>query len=209
MHKIIFDEISQQKNRNVLLVLTGPTGAGKDALLTLFLSEHKHIVKIVTTTSRPMRSHESEGHPYHFVSRDQFEKLIGNHAFYEWVEFRGELYGTQRKTIEDAMKTGKDIVWKIEARGVKNIKQKIKEAVPRSVFIFLTAPSVETMHERVKRDEGKALFHRWNEALVKWEMDQFDDSDYLLINEEGKLFETAQKLSAIIEAKRQEIFKRH
>lgn len=207
MHKIIFDEIASQKTRNVLVVLTGPTGAGKDALLSLWLAGHQNTVKIVTTTSREMRENESEGNPYHFVGRAEFEKMIGEHAFYEWVEFRGALYGTQKKTIEHALKTGKDVVWKIEARGVKNIKEKIKVAVPRSVFVFLTAPTVETMHERVERDEGKAVYHRWNESIVTWEMDQYDDSEYLVINEEGKLPEAAEKLSDIIEAKRQEIFK--
>lgn len=207
MHKKIFDEIHQQKTRNVLLVLTGPTAAGKDALLNAFLLKHPHTQKIITTTSRPMREIESEGNPYHFISREDFEQMIAEHAFYEWVEFRSDLYGTQRKTLEDALATGHDVIWKIEAKGVKNIKQKMSETFPRSVFIFLTAPSVETMHERVERDEGKNEHHRWNEALVKWEMDQYDDSNYLVLNEEGKLNEALQKVEAIIEAKRQEILK--
>jgi guanylate kinase len=205
MHKKIFEEIQNQKSRNVLLVLTGPTAAGKDALLNKFLLKHPHTEKIVTTTSRPMRETESERNPYHFVAREQFEEMVSEHAFYEWVEFRSDLYGTQKKTLENALKTGNDVVWKIEAKGVKNIKEKMEEAFPRSVFVFLTAPSVETMHERVERDEGKAEHHRWNEALVKWEMDQYDDSNYLVVNEEGKLDKTLEKVEAIMEAKRQEI----
>ncbi len=66
------------------------------------------------------------GTPYHFVSREQFEQLIAEGAFFEWVEFRGELYGTQKKTLQDALATGNGVIWRIEAKGVKNIKRKNK-----------------------------------------------------------------------------------
>ncbi len=205
MHKQIYEEIKAQKNRSVLIILTGPTGAGKDTVLNHLLHRHPTITKIITTTSRPMREIESEGNPYHFITREEFEKMIGLHAFYEWVEFRSDLYGTQKKTIENALKSGHDVVWKIEAKGVKNIKQKIKENYPRSVLLFLTAPSIHMMYERIEKDSGNNLHHRWNEPLVKWEMEQYDDSEYLVVNEDGKLDETVKKIEAIIESKRQEI----
>ena len=87
----ILEEVAKQKNRGVLLVLTGPSGAGKDTVLSKLQERSPQMIKIVTTTSRAMREKESEGHPYHFVSRDQFEELIAEGAFFEWVEFRGEL----------------------------------------------------------------------------------------------------------------------
>lgn len=207
MHRQILEEIQSQKKRSVLLILTGPTGAGKDTLINKLILERPNVAKIITTTSRQKRDTESEGNPYHFVTREAFEQMIGEGAFYEWVEFRSDFYGTQKKTIEEALFDGRDVIWKIEAKGVKNIKQKIKDMVPRSVFIYLTAPSVHTLHERVIQDEGKNILHRWSEPLVKWEMEQYDDCDYLVVNEDGYLNEAVRRVIDIIDAKRSEIIR--
>lgn len=205
MKKTIFAEIKEQATRGVLLVLTGPTGAGKDALFAK-LVEDPSIVKIVTTTSREMRAKEQPGNPYNFVSREKFEQLIAEGAFFEWVEFRGAMYGTEKKTLLEASQTGKEVIWHIEAKGVKNIKQKVKEMLPRSVFVYLTAVSVDILKQRVHADEGDGkMIHRWNEPLVAWEMEQYDDCDYLVVNEQGKLEEAVAKVKAIMQAKRLEV----
>lgn len=204
MNKPIEQEIQEQEKRGVLLVLTGPTGAGKDALFQKLQERDPSVERIITTTSRPMRPTESEGNPYSFISRDTFEQMIAEHAFFEWVEFRGEMYGTQKKTLEDALAKGVDVIWHIDAKGVKNIKEKVKHMVPRSAFVFLAAPEVGTLESRVRKDEGKIL-HRWNPALVAWEMEQYDDCDYLVVNHDGKLEQTTVQVLAIVEAKRREI----
>ena len=204
----IFEEIKDQKKRGVLLVLTGPTGAGKDAIFSRLLNDDPdRFTKLTTTTSRDLRAYESEGNPYFFKTRDEFEEMIADGKFFEWVEFRGALYGTQKKTIDEALKSGKDVIWHIEAKGIKNIKQKIKESVKRSVFVYLTAPSVEDLKKRVNKDEGKEVIHRWNESLVVWEMEQYDDCDYLVVNEDGKIEEAIKKIKAIMNAKREEILR--
>lgn len=204
MNKPIEQEIQEQEKRGVLLVLTGPTGAGKDALFQKLQERDPSVSRIITTTSRPMRPTESEGNPYFFIPRDTFEHMIAEHAFFEWVEFRGELYGTQKKTLEEALAKGVDVIWHIDAKGVKNIKEKVKQMVPRSVFVFLAAPEVGTLESRVRKDEGKVL-HRWNPSLVVWEMEQYDDCDYLVVNHDGKLEQTTAQVLAIVEAKRREI----
>lgn len=203
--KHINEEITEQRNRGVLLVLTGPTGAGKDTVFAELMRRNPHIVKIVTTSSREMRQGETQGNPYYFIPRDEFEQKIADGAFFEWVEFRGHLYGTQKETLEKALKTGNDVIWHIDAKGVKNIKEKVKEMVSRSAFVFLTAPDVEVLKDRVQKDEKHLMHHRWNEPLVVWEMEQYDDCDYLVINENGDLEKTVNKVQAIMEAKRQEI----
>lgn len=204
--KPLEDELVEQKKRGVLLVVTGPSGAGKDTILAEFIKRHPSAVKIVTTTSRAPRTGEQEGVAYHFLSRENFEQLIGAGEFFEWVEFRGELYGTQKKTLTDALAMGVDVVWRIEAKGVKNIKEKIKELVPRSVFVYVSAPSLADMKHRVFQAEGeeKALL-RWNEPLVLWEMKQYRDCDYLVENQDDTLEDTIQTVEAIVTAKRVEI----
>ena len=202
----ILEEVAKQKNRGVLLVLTGPSGARKDTVLSKLQERSPQMIKIVTTTSRAMREKESEGHPYHFVSRDQFEELIAEGAFFEWVEFRGELYGTQKKTLLDALKDGHDVIWKIEAKGVKNIKDKIKQMVPRVVFVFLTTDSVDTMRNRVRQDEGEeGAKTRFNEPLVVWEMKQYEDCDYLVANKDHDLDATVSSIEAILQSKRLQV----
>src|SRR5437763_177518 len=97
--KPLENEIIEQKKRNVLLVLTGPSGSGKDTVIADLLKHDPRIKRVITTTSRQMRAQEKEGEPYHFVVREKFEQMIAEEAFLEWVEFRGELYGTQKKTF--------------------------------------------------------------------------------------------------------------
>src|SRR5688572_16004324 len=103
IEKTVDQEAESQKKRGVLLVLTGPTGAGKDTVFKKLQEKDPSIIKIITTTSREPRNGESEGNPYYFLTRDEFEKKITEDAFFEWVEFRGELYGTQKKTLMDAL----------------------------------------------------------------------------------------------------------
>ncbi len=203
--KDIFSELDAQKSHSVLLVLTGPSGSGKDTVISELTHLRADFVKIITTTSRPMREGEQEGKPYHFISREEFETLISEDAFFEWVEFRGELYGTQNKTLTEAFSSGNDVIWKIEAKGIKNTKEKVKRMMPRSVFVYLGAPDIETLKKRVFIAEGEHANIRWNEALVLWEMKQFDDCEYLVMNKDGEIEKTVAAVASIIEAKRVEI----
>jgi len=204
----IESEISDQANRSLLLVLTGPTAAGKDSLIGSLVEHDPSIVKITTTTSRAFRDGESEGHPYHFISRDEFERLIAEGAFFEWVEFRGELYGTQEKTLVDALSQGVTVIWKIETKGVKNIQEKIRQMVPRVVFVYLTGESIEEMKKRVMSIEGQeGAKIRWNESLVIWELKQYTDCDYLVVNKHNLLSEAVADIEALLRAKRLQIVK--
>lgn len=199
-------ELIEQQNRGVLLVVTGPSGSGKDTLITALKKKYPQLSWIVSTTSRELRDGESDGKPYHFVSRERFEELIAEGAFFEWVEFRGELYGTQKQTLLDGVHSGHDVVWKIETKGVKNIKAKIKQMVPRSAFVFLMADSMQAMKERVTKAEGiEGAKKRWNESLVIWEMKQYEDCEYVVLNKDGNVEDALAKLGSILEAKRLEI----
>jgi guanylate kinase len=204
--KSLAEEVEAQKKRGVLLVLTGPTGVGKDTILNELHKSNQNTLKVITTTSRQMRHDEEEKKPYHFLSREVFMKKIEEHAFFEWVEFRGEFYGTQKETLMNALATGKDVLWRIDTRGMKNIKEKVRVMVDRVAFVFMTAP-IEILFNRVKRDEGEKYLQRWNESIVRWEMEQYDDGDYLVYNKEGALEKTITSIFSIMESKRLEIHK--
>lgn len=204
MKHSLTEEIHQQQSRGVLLVLTGPTGAGKDSVLSEIKSRDSSVVKIITTTSRTPRPEESEGNPYHFVDRKEFEQMVGEGKFFEWVEFREHMYGTTKKALLDAIASGHDVVWRIDIKGVKNIKNKITELTDRAAFVFLTAPTINELEQRVTLAAGDKSV-RWNPSIVTWEMSQYDDCDYLVVNKENELDQTIEKIRAIMEAKRNEI----
>lgn len=207
MSHTIIDEITSQTKRGVLLILTGPTGAGKDTVYQELKKNAPTLIRIITTTSRSPRTGESEANPYHFISRNDFEDKISKNEFFEWVEFRGELYGTQKATLQNALESGSNVIWIMEAKGVKNIKEKVKQMTDRVVFVYIVAPDIQMLEGRVHKDEAHINTHRWNQSLVEWEMQQYDDCEYLVINEDGKLDEAVRKVEAIIEAKRMEIEK--
>ncbi len=202
------EHIALQQKRGVLIILTGPTAAGKDTVMKKLLEKNSNLTQMITTNSRPMRPGEREGEDYHFVTREEFERLIGEDAFVEWVEYLGHYKGGQKKHLEEAIASGKDVVWRIDVRGVKNIRGKIEEMVadPNSpiqaaVFIFLAPPDLETLARRM-RVRGTEDEKTWNDglSLAKWELEQYDDCDYVVVNKDSKIKETVHKVECIIEA---------
>jgi guanylate kinase len=209
----IHEEIEAQKKRGVLVVLSGPTAAGKDTVMKALLEKRPNMMRMVTTNSRPIRPGEVEGVDYHFVSREDFEKLISEDAFVEWVEYLGHYKGGQKKHLEEALASGKDIIWRIDVRGVKNIREKVTDMVtdPESplqavVFIFLTPPDLDTLARRMKA-RGTENEKVWEQGLnlAKWEIEQYDDYDYLVVNEDDKVADAVSQIECIIEAARRMI----
>ncbi len=198
-------EIEAQKKRGVLLIISGPTCAGKDSVVRELLKINKNAIRLVTTNSRPKRADEKEGVDYYFISKAEFEKLINQGAFFEWVEYRGDYRGTQKKHIEQALKTGKDVLWRIDVRGVKNINQKVKKEYPYSAFIFLSE-DLKVLEKRMKkRATEQQKWQEWSIERAVWEMNQYKDFDYLVVNKEGKLHEAVEIINMIIEAERRRI----
>lgn len=187
------------KKRGVLLVLSGPTCAGKDAVMRRLLTRNVNLIRLVTTNSRPKRAEEIEGVDYYFVSREEFERLISQGAFFEWVEYRGEYRGGQAKHVAEAFSSGKDVIWRIETKGVKNIYQKVKEQFPNSVFVMLTAPISVLRHRAEKRKTEDQEWTNWSMDMAKWEMDQKENFDFVVENKEGQLTKTVEEIETIME----------
>ncbi len=200
-------ELEGQKKRNLLVVISGPSCSGKDSVIRGLLKRNKNMRRLVTTNSRIKRLDEKEGFDYYFVNKDEFEKLIANEAFYEWVEYRGTYRGTQKKHVREALATGKDILWRIDVRGVKNVYKRVKKDVPHAVFIFLTE-SLPILEKRMKRraTETKREFD-WSLNRAKWELRQYQRFDYLIRNVQGKLKQTIEQIEDIIEAEKRKIKK--
>lgn len=198
----VIEEIKEQINKPILLIISGPTCSGKDTVMRELLKRNKNMQRLVTTNSRAKRPEETEGVDYHFVSRQEFERLIGEDAFYEWVEYRGEYRGGQKKHVLEALKSGKDVIWRIDVRGVKNIYYKVKKEIPNSAFIFL-AESMPILEKRIiKRHTEDKKWQEWSMHMAVWEIKQYKDFDYVVINKEDKLGETVDQVEKILSAER-------
>ena len=192
----------ENKKQGVLLVISGPTCAGKDEVMRGLLDKNDNLKRLITTNSREMRKDEKEGVDYYFVPKVEFEKLISEGAFFEWVEYRGEYRGGQVKHVKEALSSGKDVIWRIDVRGVKNIYEKVKESVPRSLFVMLSAP-IEVLKKRSSnRQTETAQWENWSMNIAKWELDQKENFDFVVENKEGKLEETVLEVEGLIEKAR-------
>lgn len=202
----IDNELSKQEKRNLLIVLSGPTCCGKDTVMRELLKRRKNMVRLVTTNSRAKRADEKEGVDYYFISKDEFGDLIAKDAFFEWVEYRGDYRGTQKKHVKEALAAGRDVIWRIDVRGVKNIRRKVKKEIPNSVFIFL-AITLDVLKQRMKEraTEDDKKWGKWSADRAVWELKQYRDFDYVVHNKEGRLKETVLMAEKIIEAERKRV----
>lgn len=199
-------ELERAKKRGVLLVLSGPSGVGKDSVMLELLEKYPKMQKLVTTNSRPMREGERDGFDYHFVSREEFEKLIAEEAFFEWVEYRGHYRGGQKRHVQEALDSGRDVIWRIDVRGVMNIRAKVKETFPHSAFVMLAVSDLDILRKRMEERESETQGDlEWSVDIAMWEQRQWHRFDFVVNNEEDKLRETVEAVADIVEATRMKV----
>ena len=133
------------KHTQLLIVFSGPSGAGKDSVLRRLLRSEAELVFVVTTTTRPMREEETQGFDYIFVARDEFALMVEAGEFIEHAVVYGEHKGVSRKQIEVALESGKDVVLRLDVQGAARIKQ----IYPSALLIFLTPGSEDELRFRL------------------------------------------------------------
>jgi guanylate kinase len=183
----------------LLLVLSGPSGAGKDALLNR-LRESGHPIKFITTvTTRPRRSQERDGVDYHFVSPARFQEMVKGNELLEWANVYGNWYGVPRQPVKESLEMGEDVIIKVDIQGAATIKK----AVPEAVFVFLTPPSLEELTVRLserKTESPQDLARRLE--CAEQEVAQLHLFDYVIVNRRGDLDRVVAELKAIIAAEK-------
>ena len=185
--------------KSLLIVLSGHSGSGKDAVLTR-LRESRHPLEFITTvTTRARRTDEKDGIHYHFVSRDKFQELVDHGELLEWANVYGNYYGVPREPVRQALSRGKDVIVKVDVQGAATIK----EILPRAVFIFLAPPSMEELVMRLKqrRTESPSDLDLRIEAARK-ELEKLPLFDYIVINQQGEVDRAVADLGAIITAEK-------
>jgi guanylate kinase len=135
-----------------MIIVAAPSGAGKSSFVERMCREDSRLVDTVTYTTRAPRGGESEGHPYYFVDREDFEKKIREGFFVEWARVHTNLYGTPLDQLEEAWKKGKCIIMDVDVQGYRTIKSKYPDA--RGVFIL--PPSIDELRRRILKRDSKA-----------------------------------------------------
>lgn len=193
----------------MLIVLTGKTASGKDTIKAAILKRYPSLKLIVTTTSRVSRGGEKDGLDYHFLSRDQFEKKIKSGDFVEWVEYGGNLYGTQKQELEQALNT--DSLWRIDPSRAGEIRNFIKRSFPkklaaqllkRLIVIYITVSDEVVLQRLSSRNlSDEEIKKRMEDDKKIWQ--QYQNSyDFIVENTPGNLNQTISKVLRIISEKR-------
>lgn len=134
-----------------LIVVAAPSGAGKSSFVEKICQENSRLVDTVTYTTRSPRAGESEGHPYHFITRDDFEKKIRSNFFVEWAQVHTNLYGTPLHQLEEAWKVDKCVIMDVDVQGFRTFKSKF----PDTKGVFILPPSIDELRRRIIKRDGK------------------------------------------------------
>ena len=183
----------------LLVVISGPSGVGKDTVIALMRERMPECRFAVTATTRERRPGEVDGEHYYFYPEETFRRMIADGDLLEWAEVYGKLYGVPRRQVDDALRDGADIVVKTDVQGAATIKR----IEPAALLIFLAPPGMDTLVERLRSRSTESpddfdVRLRTAEA----EMRAAADFDRVVVNRDGRVDETVEEMRAIIAAER-------
>jgi len=186
----------------LLVVLSGPSGVGKDSILMRMRDIGFPFHFVVTATSRARRPGERDGYDYHFVSKERFEEMIAQGELLEWAEVYGHYKGIPKSEVAQALQSGRDVILRIDVQGAATIKR----LAPEAVFIFLAPGSFAELHNRLqwRRTESPDQMEQ-RLAMARREMDALDTFDYVVINREDHLDDAVGQIRNIMSAEKQRV----
>ena len=185
------------KKRGLLIVVSGPSGAGKDSVCNLVKEKNNNMWISISCTSREIRKGEEDGINYFYLTKEEFENKIKNNDFLEYAIYNNNYYGTPLYKIEENLNKGIDVVLVIEVQGAL----KVKKIYPDAIFIFILPPSMEELKNRlVKRgtESTEKILERFKTAYK--EINEISKYNYVIVN--NILDEAVSKMQSIIVAER-------
>lgn len=189
----------------LLVVISGPSGVGKDSVLARMKERGLPFHFVVTATTRPMRPGEIEGQDYFFVSSDEFARMIEADELLEYAIVYNDYKGIPKQQVRDALASGEDVVMRIDVQGAATIRK----LVPNAVLVFLTTESEAAMVRRLElrrteTPEGLNL----RIAMARQELKRASEFDYAVVNKQDQLDETVDDIFAIITAEHHRVIQR-
>ena len=180
-----------------LLIISGPSGCGKDTVLKEVFAAEPEIKFSISSITRPMREGEVQDGKYHFISREEFEAMLANNQLLEHNVYLDNYYGTPRKPVETCIENGQDIFVEVDVNGA----EKIRKIIPDAISIFILPPSYEVLKKRLSgrgTETPESLQKRLNEALR--EIKRSPEYDYVVVND--RLEDAVNDVLTIIRADR-------
>lgn len=186
-----------EKNRGVLIVISGPSGAGKGTICKALLEKHKEISLSVSATTRSPRCGEVDGVNYHFLKKEDFLARVEEDDFLEYAEVYGNYYGTPKSNVEKILESGTDVILEIDIQGALKVKEKSQEGV----FIFILPPSMEELKQRIINrgsETPESLMTRFKSAYK--EINYVSKYNYAVVND--TVDKAVEKIEAILLAEK-------
>jgi guanylate kinase len=202
-------EIARYVNRpepSLLVVLTGPSGVGKDVTLQRMKEKGLNFHYVITVTTRERRPSEKDGVHYFFKTRQEYERMKDSGELLENAEVYGNYYGIPRNQVVDKLREGMDVIMKPDVQGARHIREQVGSG---AVYIFLAPPSMEVLASRLyhrKTEDPQELSQRL--SIAREEMHDLSDFDYVVVNRDNELDETVEEIEAIIRAEKNRVHPR-
>jgi guanylate kinase len=187
---------SHSNKKPLVVVISGPSGVGKDATIARMRQRGGKFHYVVTATTRARRQGESDGTDYYFISEEEFNNRIDKNEFLEYAKVYNYMYGVLKSEVQQALAKGEDVIIKVDVQGAATLKSKI----PNAVFIFLEAPSIDDLAERLKNRKADSE-HSVNLRVGKAEeeMKAREIFNYTVVNTSGNLDLTAKAVQEYID----------
>ncbi len=185
--------------RPLLIVISGPSGVGKDAVLTKMKESGCPLQYIVTVSTRPQRDKEKNNVDYCFISTERFQEMVEDKEFLEWAEVYGNWYGVPREAVKQALDQGQDTIVKVDIQGAATIKKNL----PQAVFIFLVPSSMAELVSRLKQRRTESAFDlALRTKTAEQEIKQLPLFDYIVVNKQHQIDLAVADIKAIIAAEK-------
>ncbi|MEW6241055.1 MAG: guanylate kinase [Chloroflexota bacterium] len=189
----------------LLIVISGPSGAGKDSVIQHMKKREMPFHFVVTATTRPRRENEVHGRDYWFVSKEEFARMIEEHELFEYAIVYGDYKGIPKKQVREALASGKDVIMRIDVQGAESVRK----LAPEALLIFITVENEEELVSRLqtrKTETPEELKLRI--ATARRELTRIEEFDYVIVNRDDALDETVDTIRAVIEAEHHRVKQR-
>ena len=195
----------KQKIEPLLVVISGPSGVGKDSVIQRMKERKLPFHYVVTATTRKPRETEQHGVDYFFISHDEFAEMIENDKLLEYAIVYNDYKGIPKEQVRKALASGKDVVMRVDVQGAETIRA----LSPGALLIFLMTESEQVMVKRLEERKSETREGlKLRIATARKELERIGDFDYLVINREQQLDETVDKITAIISSEHQRVKQR-
>lgn len=186
--------------KGLLVVVSGPSGAGKGTICKNFMELNKEMLLSISSTTRNPRENEIDGVNYNFITKQDFEDLIGTDSLLEYVHVFGNYYGTPKKWVLECIEKGKDVLLEIEIVGA----MKVKEKYPDAILVFVLPPSLKELKNRIITRGTETIEQIENRmARAMQEIKTIEKYDYFIFND--NLTRAVDDLEAIISAEKNKV----